>query len=284
MAWCPKCKNEYRAGIAVCAECGCELVEQNPSETGIPLIFGEKEQMELLADFLKSNKIMGTKIRYAEEEQVYELLVKEEDQQRAAKIARIFLEQEALRVMEEEDAAQEIQHTSGEEASGDLQEPVRTLPYQSSEEAAEDNRSSAWTLLIVGVAGVVVMILGILEMLPFHVGNPYMFYGVLSAVFLLFVVMGVVSMKNARIFEKKAASESSLKDALLTWCTENLKQQEIDAQIENAAGLAPEIIYFRRTEQIKEKLNHQFVNLDQAFLDRLIDEVVYEMIFPEKMQ
>lgn len=284
MAWCPKCKNEYREGITACAECGCGLVEQNPSETRIPLIFGEKEQMELLADFLKSNQIMGIMIRYAEEEQVYELLVKEADQQRAAKIARIFLEQEALRVMEEENAAQEIQHTSEEEASGNLQEPVRTLPYQSSEEAAEDNRSSAWTLLIVGVAGIVVMILGILEKLPFRVGNPYMFYGVLSAVFLLFVVMGVVSMKNARIFEKKAASESSLKDALLTWCAENLKQQEIDAQIENAAELAPEIIYFRRTEQIKEKLNHQFVNLDQAFLDRLIDEVVYEMIFPAKTQ
>ena len=25
--WCPKCKNEYREGITVCADCGCELVE-----------------------------------------------------------------------------------------------------------------------------------------------------------------------------------------------------------------------------------------------------------------
>ena len=26
--WCPKCKYEYREGIKVCADCGCELVEK----------------------------------------------------------------------------------------------------------------------------------------------------------------------------------------------------------------------------------------------------------------
>lgn len=281
MSWCPKCKNEYREGITICAECGCKLVEENPLETMVPLIFGEQEQMGLLADFLERNKVSGARIQYVEKEQVYELSVKEADQQKASKIARVFLEQEALRMMEEEDTSQEEQPLS--EEKDDLQkkmEPVRTLPYQSSEDAAEDNRSSAWTLLVVGVVGLIVMILGILEILPIRVGNPYMFYGVLSAVFLLFIVMGVVSMKNARIFEKKAESENSLKDALLTWCKENLKQEEIDSKIDNAVELAPEILYFRRTELVKEKLNRQFVNLDQSFLDQLIDEVVYEIIFP----
>ena len=26
MPWCPKCKNEYREGITVCADCGTPLV------------------------------------------------------------------------------------------------------------------------------------------------------------------------------------------------------------------------------------------------------------------
>jgi predicted amidophosphoribosyltransferase len=28
MAWCPKCKNEYREGITVCPDCGEALVSE----------------------------------------------------------------------------------------------------------------------------------------------------------------------------------------------------------------------------------------------------------------
>lgn len=68
---------------------------------------------------------------------------------------------------------------------------------------AEENRSSAWVLLVVGILGMLVMILGITGVLPLNIGNPYMFYGVMSAVFILFIVMGVVSMRNAKLFEKR---------------------------------------------------------------------------------
>ena len=33
MPWCPQCKYEYKAGIKVCADCGCELVDELPKES-----------------------------------------------------------------------------------------------------------------------------------------------------------------------------------------------------------------------------------------------------------
>ena len=38
--------------------------------------------------------------------------------------------------------------------------------YMNSADRAEDNRSSAWTLLIVGGAGLLVIILGLLGIIP----------------------------------------------------------------------------------------------------------------------
>ena len=43
-----------------------------------------------------------------------------------------------------------------------------------------------------------------------------------------------------------------------------------------------EILYFRRFEAIKARLNHQFLNLDQGFLEKLIDDTVYEMVYGDE--
>ena len=37
MPWCPKCKNEYKEGIKICADCGCELVSEEKEEKPLTL-------------------------------------------------------------------------------------------------------------------------------------------------------------------------------------------------------------------------------------------------------
>ena len=178
----------------------------------------------------------------------------------------------------EDDTSEEKPH------SGELLKAASTqggLTYMNSGAKAEENRSSAWVLLIVGALGILVMALGITGVLPFNIGNPYMFYGVMSAVFILFIVMGVVSMRNAKLFEKKAESENSLVDTLLKWSEENLTAEKIDAQIENAADTPEEALYYKRFEVIRSQMNHQFMNLDQQMLENLIDTKIYEQIFPD---
>lgn len=272
MAWCPKCKNEYREGITVCTECGCALVDESELVTMVPLIFGEEQQMLALQEFLQYNQIANTDIRYDETESVYELLVRESDLQHARKLSGVFLEQNVSSDITETD----------EQEEEDSQVLQAAKPYVNSAVQAEENRSSAWTLLVIGGLGILGIILCITGIIPLRIGNPYMFYGVMSAVFLLFVVMGAVSMRNAKIFAKKAESENSLRDSLLKWCRENLTIEKIDNQIENAEELSEEILYFKRYEMIRKMINHQFMNLDQGFLEKLIDDEVYDLIFDEK--
>ena len=50
MAWCPKCKNEYREGITVCPDCGETLVSEEELTDWTSVLFGEQDEMEKLKD------------------------------------------------------------------------------------------------------------------------------------------------------------------------------------------------------------------------------------------
>ncbi len=226
MAWCPKCKSEYREGYTVCADCGCKLVEELPSEDGS---LGEEDDLAAEENF---------DVREGLEEAVSEKWQEAEEER---------------------------------------------TPYRDSAEQANDNRSSGWILLVIGTLGIALVVMGILDLLPLSLGNPYLFYGVLSAVSILFFVSGIMSFKSAKLFRKKAESENTLRGTLTEWCTGNLRAEEIDSEVK-AEGDTEEVLYFKRTERIKERLNHQFVNLDQSFLDVFIDEFVYDAVFGEKQE
>ena len=94
MAWCPKCKNEYREGITVCPDCGETLVSEEELTDWTSVLFGEQDEMEKLKDFLTYNGIRKSKLSFDEAEQVYELFVDAKEEKQAKTIARVFLEQQ----------------------------------------------------------------------------------------------------------------------------------------------------------------------------------------------
>ncbi|MCM1214357.1 MAG: TFIIB-type zinc ribbon-containing protein [Lachnospiraceae bacterium] len=280
MPWCPKCKSEYREGFTVCADCGCALVEEEQIDERVTLTFGDEDQMKALEAFLKSEQILGVELKRDDKDGLCELLVDRKNKQRAVSMMQVFLVQENQRAAGGQ--------TDADGAEEQLREAVAARRafgngslYQDSSQRADENRSSAWVLLFVGVLGLIVVMLGIAGILPLNLGNPYLFYGVMGAVFVLFVVAGVVSMKNARIFAGKAASENSLRSTMLEWCRQNFDGREIDREL-GISDDSEEVCYFNRTAYLREKLNHQFVNLDQDFLEQFIDDQVYGMVFEEK--
>lgn len=195
----------------------------------------------------------------------------------------VLLVDDETDLKEEEEALSEEelkeQKALAEETATLLRSARNGSVYQNSAQKAEENRSSGWVLMIVGGLGILMLFLGMFGVLPFHVGNSYLFYGVMSAVFILFLVMGVVSMRSAKIFAGRAKSEDSLVDSLLAYSSENLIAERIDAQIEDASELSEEVLYFRRVEVIRNCMNHQFMNLDETLLDNLIDTKIYEQVF-----
>ena len=97
---------------------------------------------------------------------------------------------------------------------------------------------------------------------------------------MLFIIMGIVSMKNSRILIQKASKENNLTMEIRKWYKENLKKEQVDALLE--LGEQPEELkYFQRFDYMKKAIQNQFMNLDEAYLDRLIEEA-YPEIFEEE--
>ena len=223
MPWCPICKNEYREGIKLCAECQVELVEH---------LEEEKEQNVALEE---QNKILNLQ-------------------------AILAADQEA--------------------DDNEEEEPVVYRAYQNSAAKAEDNRTSAYTLFFVGILGFACDLLVFTGVIPVfqNAGTTrYLVCGVMGALFVLFIVFGVVSMRDSRILLVQAQSEDSLLSELTKWCTENLSAEMIDSELFDEE-MSEEQKYFKRTDKMKAIINDKFINLDQGLLEHFLDEY-YQGLF-----
>lgn len=320
MPWCPKCKNEYVEGIKICADCGAELVDSLEETKRKPLIFGEREQMERLKKFLEYSGLETVSITEDEKEEVFELHVGEEERQKASMAVRIFLQQEAEAAKEavwanaarrslpeeeigtgDRDAVSGSGETDGsckicaegeeaanrQETASDTRKesPAYRSVYQSSAKRAEENRSSGYMLIIAGGIGLIVIafILADVIRLPAAMANKYMVCAVTGALFLLFFVMGILAVKSSKALEQKAESENSLTSEIKNWCRQNMTVQTVDDGLFLEEDPEEEMKYFKRTDKMKRMISHQFLNLDEGFLDAFVDDY-YAVIYEQQTQ
>ena len=165
----------------------------------------------------------------------------------------------------------------GEEAGEE--KPAAYQTYRDSAMQAEDNRSSAYTLFLAGILGFVLDILVFTNVIPvFHNADTtrYFVCGVMGALFVLFLVFGIVSMRNARILLVQARSEDTLLSELEKWCRENQSAEQIDSGLA-LEDMAEEQKYFRRADRMKEIINNKFLNLDQGLLEHFVDGYYQEL-------
>jgi hypothetical protein len=161
-------------------------------------------------------------------------------------------------------------------------EPAFRVPYVKNNDRASDYKSTGFLLTIFGGVGILFVLFTVIGIIPEFLGNPYLSYGVLFAVCVLFFVMGITSIRSAGIFEKKAKSDHSLEKRILDFVAKELDSSEVDAKADISDTDEPEVLFFKRTDCLKKIISNKFVNIDPDFLDNLIDEELYDQIFSEK--
>ena len=157
------------------------------------------------------------------------------------------------------------------------------MVYQSSAQKAEDNHSTGIMLIVIGGLGLIGDIVFLtINPLNMPLFNKYLSCGVMGALFVLFFVMGILSVRTYKIFSEKAREENSMVTQVREWCKEELTKERIEEALlysgEDESGyFGDDTMYFKRCEYIKDRILKQYVNLDDGLLDTFIDEFYSEL-------
>ena len=205
MPWCPKCKNEYKEGYTVCADCGTELVA-SLEDAPVAIYFGAEEELQEMCQFMRANGISETKIEFDSKEGTYELLVARKKEKEAKKQLHIYLTKiVAPKKMEE------MQRMAQEMAASMENEEVEEYngPYEEADKKAEEYKSGADSLLIVGVAGIIALILLNLGIIPISLTGftKALITCVMGVMFVVFIMTGITSRKSYKTLMAKADTE-----------------------------------------------------------------------------
>lgn len=263
MPWCPKCKNEYKEGISVCADCGCELVNSLEDQF-VPIYFGPEEDIDKIIEFLVANHIPSVQKHFDENDNVFELTAKSREKEEVSRLIRIYLKEmtpkeELETIVPKKKYLEEV--------------------YEDTGKRAEEYKSGAYTLLLIGGLGIIALVLIDLNVIPLNLPSftRILVSVVMGALFLIFVILGAASFKTCKKLESQAEIENSKEKEIREWFEKNITRDVIDEDLD-AEHDTEEELYFKRTEKIRNLMKNAYPDEPDNFMEYLLEDM-YGKIF-----
>lgn len=167
------------------------------------------------------------------------------------------------------------------------------MVYQEKDKKLADNKSTAYTFLLIGAAGLIVELLIALDVIPFPVApHTRILMGVvMTALFIIFLVIGVVHFRRIRSMAVDADMENSRTEEIRKWFldtypAETLNTQERadsepdnSADTDNASDDGAEQLYFKRYGQMQAHLRSKYDDLPEDYEEYLLEEF-YNTLYP----
>lgn len=245
MPWCPVCKNEYKDGYKVCSDCGAPLVENFED---IEKVKEDTHNHDNIKDLVS------------------------------------FEEGESLRDMDTQNAYADIVENDVDIFADEETKNQRKVykPYMKASDRAEEYKSSAFALLLVGCIGIVFLFLCLLGIIPLHFSASVSSVGFIAmlVIFVAFIVVGVKSYVESKTINALSDAEDALSDSITDYFKENYDIAKLDKEAlsEHELLLSNEEKYFKREETIRNIITVRFGCLDESFLDNETERI-FNMIF-----
>ena len=152
--------------------------------------------------------------------------------------------------------------------------------YVSKESKKEETKSTAYSFLLVSVFGFIALILFATAVLPVHVADymKIMLCIVMGVMLLIFFVIGIVSLRQLKTLGTQAEKENDLSSEIISWFTSTYSAKDIDESMDEE--VFDQDLYFKRYEIMTRFLSKQYPDLEETFLDHLVEEL-YGNLFEE---
>ena len=149
--------------------------------------------------------------------------------------------------------------------------------FKTAKEKYDDLHSSYICLLFVGILGIIYVILDYLKVLPFSFNDNgnFMFYIVMGSLFSIFIIMGIVTLNNAKKVKASINDEENTTDKILAWAKNTLSAEEIDNGIEGIEECVEEEKYLLRVEALNRLIAEAHSIEDEKYVNSVNTPVVH---------
>ena len=284
MPWCPICKNEYKEGIEVCADCNAKLVDKLVDKQ-VVIFVGDEKQAEALVGFLEVNGYKDAIKNLNTEDFTWEVLVFEQDVDKLRPAMKSFL-REVIPMLNE--VADSCDDECEEEASDEIEESTVDTSlnadksrYEKPIERAEEYKSGAATLLIVGILGAILLVLADMGIIPYHMSSSgkLLINIVMGGMFLLFIILGIKSISSYKKLLIKAQEDEELEKKINEWFSANVSKEDI---IKNDNDkVCDEALFFSRIKNLSDLVKNNFPDAEDNFVDYIVEKL-YADLFEDK--
>lgn len=151
--------------------------------------------------------------------------------------------------------------------------------YVSKETKKADMRSTAYAFLSVGILGLLLLVLLWAGILTVQLADymKVMLTVVMGAMFLVFLVVGIQSLRQYQSLKTQSEKEQDLENEIKKWFSDHFDASEWDNFASDGANL-----YYERYEKMESMIRSAYPNLEETFLDHLIEEL-YADFFEENL-
>ncbi len=156
-------------------------------------------------------------------------------------------------------------------------EKKATRVYVDKNAAYEDMKSTAYTFLLVGGAGIIFLILFGLGIISFNMAGymKVLTMIVMGILFIAFFVIGIKYLQKLGTAQEAITSETDLTEEITNWFLASFLCSTQDED-----SLSTEQLYFSRYEQMMQHLQTAYPELEEAYADHII-EILYEKVYSD---